>query len=111
MRPLTCYCAPLRVLHWVVTCRRSPLLCVGSIAFIVWGEGEGACVGVGVGKGARVGVSEGACVGVGEGVRFGEGKGVCVGEGKGAHVGEGEGKGVWHVGEGERVCAHACAHW
>ena len=51
---------------------------MGSIVFIVWGDGEGAC--------------------------FGEGEGAHFGEGKGAHVGEGES--MWvrvhvHVGEGE----------
>ena len=52
---------------------------MGSIVFIVWGDGEG--------------------------VRFGEGEGVLFGEGKGAHVGKGECEYV-HVcvGEGE-ACA------
>ena len=76
------------MLHWVVTCCYSPLLCISSIVFVDWDEGEGA----------HVGVSEGAC--------FNKGKGMHVGEGKGAHIGKGEGKGMWHVGKGKSV--HVC---
>ena len=47
---------------------------VGSIVFVVLGEGEGA----------RVGEGKGTRVGEGEGAHFGEGKGVQAGEGKGA---------------------------
>ena len=42
---------------------------MGSIVFIVWGDGEG--------------------------MHFGEGEGAHFGEGKGAHVGEGESVCVW----------------
>ena len=67
------------MLHWVATCHHSPLLCVGSIVFIVWGDGEGT--------------------------HFGEGEGALFGEGKGTHVGEGESVCVHvRVGEGE-ACA------
>ena len=77
--PSTCHCAPFHMSHWVATCHHSPLLCVGSIVFIVWGDGEGT--------------------------HFGEGKGALFGEGKGTHVGEGESVCVHvRVGEGE-ACA------
>jgi hypothetical protein len=39
--PSTRHCAPFRVSHWVATRRRSPLLCVGGIVFVIWGEGKG----------------------------------------------------------------------
>ena len=67
------HCAPFHMSRWVATCRHSPLLCVDSIVFIVWGDCEGA--------------------------RFGEGKGTHVGEGESVrmHVGEGEARAVVRV--------------